>query len=48
MPVVGAFARVEVDDLFAVFSLPYVGQVYMMFRSRLIDLDFSPGAESLD
>ncbi len=41
-----ANARVEVEDLFAVFSLPYVGQVYMMFRSRLIDLDFSPGEES--
>jgi ADP-ribose pyrophosphatase YjhB (NUDIX family) len=41
-----ANARVDVDDLYSVFSLPYVGQVYMMFRSRLIDLDFSPGAES--
>ena len=41
-----ANARVTVDDLFAVFNLPQVGQVYMMFRSRLIDLDFSPGVES--
>jgi len=41
-----ANARVDVDDLFAVFSLPYVGQVYMMFRSRLLDLEFSPGIES--
>jgi ADP-ribose pyrophosphatase YjhB (NUDIX family) len=43
-----ANARVEVEDLFAVFNLPYVGQVYMMFRSRLADLDFSPGIESLE
>lgn len=43
-----ANARVEVEDLFAVFSLPYVGQVYMMFRSSLVDLDFSPGVESLE
>ncbi len=43
-----ANARVEVDDLFAVFNLPYVGQVYMMFRSKLIDLDYSAGVESLD
>ncbi|MBL1142556.1 MAG: NUDIX hydrolase [Proteobacteria bacterium] len=43
-----ANARVDVEELFAVFSLPHVGQVYMMFRSRLIDLNFSPGAESLD
>lgn len=43
-----ANARVDVDDLFAVFSLPYVGQVYMMFRARLLDLDYSPGIESLE
>ncbi len=41
-----ANANVAVEDLFAVFSLPYVGQVYMMFRSRLLNLDFSPGIES--
>jgi ADP-ribose pyrophosphatase YjhB (NUDIX family) len=43
-----ANARVEVEDLFAVFSLPHVGQVYMMFRSRLIDLEFFPGEESVE
>ena len=42
-----ANARVEIESLFAVFNLPYVNQVYMMFRSRLLDLDFSPGEESL-
>ena len=43
-----ANARVEVEDLFAVFNLPYVDQVNMMFRSRLLDLNFSPGDESLE
>lgn len=43
-----ANANVVVDDLFAVFSLPHVGQVYMMFRSRLKDLEYSAGTESLD
>ncbi len=43
-----ANARVEVENLFAVFNLPHVDQVYMMFRSRLLDLEFSPGAESLE
>jgi ADP-ribose pyrophosphatase YjhB (NUDIX family) len=43
-----ANARVEVNDLFAVFNLPYVDQVYMMFRSKLMDLNFSPGEESLE
>lgn len=43
-----ANARVKVDDLYAVFSLPHIGQVYMMFRAELLDLDFSAGVESLD
>lgn len=43
-----ANARVKVLDLYAVFNLPHVNQVYMMFRSELLDLDFSPGAESLE
>ncbi len=43
-----ANARVEVDDLFAVFNLPYVDQVYMMFRARLVDLKFSASIESLE
>jgi len=43
-----ANARVEVGALYTVISLPRIGQVYVMFRGRLLDLDFSPGAESLD
>ena len=43
-----ANARVEIIDLFSVFNLPHVDQVYMMFRSQLLDLDFSPGDESLE
>ncbi len=43
-----ANARVRVLDLYAVFNLPHVNQLYMMFRSELLDLDYSPGAESLE
>ena len=43
-----ANARVAVESLYAVFNLPHVDQVYMMFKSRLLDLDFHPGAESLE
>ena len=43
-----ANARGEVQGLYAVFNLPYVDQVYIMFRSRLLDLDFSAGEESQD
>jgi len=43
-----ANASVKVVDLFAVFNLPHVNQVYLMFRSELQNMDFSPGAESLE
>jgi hypothetical protein len=29
-------------------SLPQISQIYMMFRARLLDLDFGPGPESLE
>ena len=41
-----ANARVEIQALYAVINLPHVDQVYIMFRSRLLDLDFFPGYES--
>jgi len=41
-----ANASVEVQDLYMVINLPHVDQVYMMFRSRLKDKNFSPGPES--
>lgn len=41
-----AHARVEIGELYTVINLPHINQVYMMYRSRLLDLDFSPGDES--
>ena len=43
-----AHARVRLGDLYTVISLPQINQVYMMFRARLLDLDFGPGTESLE
>lgn len=43
-----ANARVAVDDLYVTVNLPHINQVYMLFRGRLLDLDFSPGDESLE
>jgi ADP-ribose pyrophosphatase YjhB (NUDIX family) len=43
-----AQARVALGELYTVISLPMINQVYMMFRARLLDLDFGPGTESLD
>jgi len=43
-----ANARVEIEDLYTVYSIPHISQVYMMFRARLLDTDFSAGTESLE
>lgn len=41
-----ANANAEVIDLYTLFSLPHISQVYMFYRARLTDLDFYPGVES--
>jgi ADP-ribose pyrophosphatase YjhB (NUDIX family) len=43
-----ARARVEIGTLYTLFNLPHISQVYMLFRGRLLDLDFGPGSESLE
>ena len=43
-----ANARVEVLGLYALFNIPHISQVYMLFRARLLDPDFSAGAETLE
>ncbi|MCU7806270.1 MAG: NUDIX hydrolase [Candidatus Thiodiazotropha sp. (ex Semelilucina semeliformis)] len=43
-----ACARVDVEGLYTLFNLPHINQIYLLFRSRLLDLDFGAGTESLD
>ena len=43
-----AGARVEVIGLYSMISLPDINQVYLVFRARLLHLDFAPGEESLE
>jgi ADP-ribose pyrophosphatase YjhB (NUDIX family) len=43
-----ANARVEIGGLYSLFNLPHIDQIYLLFRSRLLDLEFSPGDESLE
>ena len=43
-----ANARVDVGQLFAIYNIPHINQVYMLFRARLLDMDFSAGAETLE
>lgn len=40
--------EVEIDDLYALFSLPHISQVYVFFRARMIEERFFPGLESLE
>ncbi|HAI97575.1 MAG: NUDIX hydrolase [Cycloclasticus sp.] len=43
-----AEALVQTEELYAVFNLPHINQVYMMYRSVLLKPEFSSGIESLD
>lgn len=43
-----ANAQVQIGDLYAMYNIPYIDQVYLLFRARLLNLDFSPGVESLE
>ena len=43
-----ANARIAVQDLYAMYNLPYIDQVQLLYRAKLLDLDFSPGVESLE
>jgi ADP-ribose pyrophosphatase YjhB (NUDIX family) len=43
-----ANARVGVLGLYAMYNLPYINQVQLWFRAKLLDPDFSPGVESLE
>lgn len=41
-----ANANAEILDLYTLFSLPHISQIYMFYRARLTDLNFYPGIES--
>lgn len=43
-----ANARVELGPLFSMIDVPGVEQIHIFYRARLLDLDFSPGDESLE
>jgi ADP-ribose pyrophosphatase YjhB (NUDIX family) len=43
-----ANARVTIEQMYVTLSLPQISQVYVLFRAKLDDLDFSSGSESLE
>jgi ADP-ribose pyrophosphatase YjhB (NUDIX family) len=43
-----ACARIELEAAFTMISVPHINQVHVIYRARLLDLDFAPGEETLD
>lgn len=43
-----ANANAEIIEIYTMFSLPHISQVYMFYRAQLLDLNFSAGEESLE
>jgi ADP-ribose pyrophosphatase YjhB (NUDIX family) len=43
-----ANARVALLGPYLTINLPKINQVYLLFRAKLLDLNFSPGIESLE
>lgn len=41
-----ACATIEIDGLLAVYDLPHISQVQLMYRARLVSPDIGPGPES--
>jgi ADP-ribose pyrophosphatase YjhB (NUDIX family) len=43
-----AGAQVELGEPFSMISVPYVHQVHLFYRARLLGLEFKPGEETLE
>jgi ADP-ribose pyrophosphatase YjhB (NUDIX family) len=41
-----AQARVDIDDLYTMFSLPHISQIYLFYKAKLIEGSFAAGAET--
>ena len=40
-----ACARIELGDMYTLISVPHIHQVHVIYRSRLLDLDFAPNIQ---
>lgn len=43
-----ANARADIVAPYALYNIPHINQVYLLFRAKLLDLDFSAGSETLE
>lgn len=42
-----ANARIEIGPMYTLINVPHIDQVHIIYRARLLDLNFGPGTESL-
>lgn len=43
-----AEAEVEIDDLYVIYNLPHISQVYFFYRGNVVDGKYGAGEESLE
>lgn len=43
-----AGARIELGDVFTLLDVVHTGQVHILYRARLLDLDLAPGPETIE
>jgi ADP-ribose pyrophosphatase YjhB (NUDIX family) len=43
-----ANARIALGEMFTLLSVPHISQVHVIYLARLLDLDYSPGEETLE
>jgi ADP-ribose pyrophosphatase YjhB (NUDIX family) len=41
-------AHIELGEMYTVISVPHISQVHVIYRARLLDLEFAPGCETLE
>ena len=41
-------AHIELREMYTLISVPHISQVHVIYRARLLDLDFAPGEETLE
>ncbi|MDD5247895.1 MAG: NUDIX hydrolase [Rhodocyclaceae bacterium] len=39
-------AHIEIGEIYTLISVPHISQVHVIYRARLLDLDFAPGEET--
>lgn len=43
-----AGAHIELGEMYTLISVPHISQVHVIYRARLLDLEFAPGEETLE